>query len=243
MARFAVFHGLTWVFTALSLLLLGVTLFAAVMFWRNRSDRAVLARAERLENVDLAEVMRRHLPTEAQLNVIADELPQAIQIVQGKLAWWTRSVLGLTVALLICVGVTATLVRSNIRHRAAVPAEVVATVDPLAVISGVWGWEHDAPLSCNQNPVTMTLAADGSKLRARFKSPVWDGKANQQLFDYDIVGHRPNTLLLHLVGQAAYFDKVGNPVQWLIEFQNRDTYIFHRSDQPSVSTGKIVRCG
>jgi len=236
----AFLHGFAALATGLALLLIVADFIGILMLTRLHKDSRAILAAERQEHVELSLLMIRHLPANSKTNVLSEELPLAKQVITQKTRKWRWIVLASTVLVLLVGPTAAFLVHRNaVRIAAAIAAKPTRPlVDPLASVDGIWGWKYDFEHSCAQNPMTLTLLDNRTKLTGRFAKPIWDGHEQTSGFEYDIVASSPNTLVLSVAGTNTETD----PRRRYIDFMDANTITFRRSDIPTARTGEIVRC-
>jgi hypothetical protein len=224
-------------------LAVAVTIVAFMNLWRLRRDWLTLQAAERLEAVDLTSVVKRHVPGELLTNRPSEEIPLAREGIGRKRLRWRAAAIVLGAVTLSAGAAAFILTKRDLRAIAAagLPAQVLAPADVTKAVSGVWGLEHDFLLSCSQNPHTISLDEGQRKLRMRLAKPVWNGSETTSDVDYDIIGVEPNTLVLSRTAGPAR-DNFGQPLRWIMSFVGPDTYSMKRSDQPTRSSGVVVRC-
>jgi len=215
-----------------------------------RRDARVIRDAEELKTVDLSRVISSHVPMAQRTNFPEEEIVLAKDSVTRKRAALGRA-LTASVALLVI------LVCANVGWHVWLKPKPAATgrradatspvppppVDPIAAVSGSWGWKFNALLSCKENPHTIKLSDDKHTLSIRFTKPLPTPNGNVDGYDYEIIRTEPNELVLRLLSAPDRKDSMGRPLEWAIHFEDKNSYYLKRSDVVTQDTGKIIRCG
>jgi hypothetical protein len=106
----------------------------------------------------------------------------------------------------------------------------------LKAVQGAWGWRADALQSCADNPQTISLSPDGKTLSVDYAKPYWD----RLHFKFAVVSSRSNQLVLQSLNSPPS-GKLGPPTM-TINFQDPNTFLLTRTDQPLATPGAIERC-
>ncbi len=124
---------------------------------------------------------------------------------------------------------------------AADPLAAGAT-DPLVLVPGVWDWANQ-PGSCVDNPQTLTLSADRTKVTLEYKKPVTNAAGKPQRSEvYKILDARARWLHAQVVGETKK-DRTGQPVTYDFVFASENSFCFHRGDWvKGQCTKMLVRC-
>jgi hypothetical protein len=114
--------------------------------------------------------------------------------------------------------------------------------DPFILVSGVWDWAN-RPGSCQDNPQTLTLSADRTKVTLEFKKPVTNAAGKPQKSEvYKILDARSRMLHAQVEGETKK-DRAGQPVTYDFNFVSDNSFCWHRSDwSKSQCTKMMVRC-
>jgi hypothetical protein len=114
--------------------------------------------------------------------------------------------------------------------------------DPFVLIPGVWDWANQAG-SCQDNPQTLTLSADRTKVTLEYKKPVTNPAGKPQKSEvYKILDARARWLHAHVEGETKK-DHAGNAVDYDFVFASSNSFCFHRSDwAKGQCTKMLVRC-
>jgi hypothetical protein len=226
---------------AISLALWAVVVAAFALFksWRLSADSKVLAAAERYEAVNLTSVIKRYVPAEHQTNRVAEEIAIARQVIGLRRPRWRLTAILSCGFIIVCAAGAAAFSFQREPRPAAPPLSKVVTARPapnfdvLKDIQGVWGWRADFAQSCEQNPQTITVTADGKKLSIRYAKPYRDRPETGSEFAIDSV--RPDTLVALNTGSTS-------PVRIYFKFLDKDSFVLSWSNDSTSSSGTVARC-
>ena len=114
--------------------------------------------------------------------------------------------------------------------------------DPFVLLPGVWDWAN-RPGSCQENPQTLTLSADRTKVTLEFKKPVTNAAGKPQKSEvYKILDARSRMLHTQVEGETKK-DRAGQAVTYDFNFVSDNSFCWHRSDwSKSQCTKMMVRC-
>src|SRR5215472_7767521 len=242
MRALSALHGLAGVAAGLTLLALGITAFAARVVWQLRRDRLTLQAAERFEAVNITTIVKRHVPSHLQSNILSEEFALIRESIVRKFRRWIKATTLSSLVTLSAGTVSWILIDKNRQLIAAaqLAEQSPKPVDAVKAITGVWGWKYDFRQSCSQNPHTISVTEGIKGLSIRFAKPLWDGSHEVSNLDYTIVGVEPNKLVLAPM-PFPQSDGLHQPRRWYFIFSDSDTYRIGRSDV-SGTTSDIVRC-
>jgi hypothetical protein len=115
--------------------------------------------------------------------------------------------------------------------------------DPFVLVPGVWDWAN-RPGSCQDNPQTLTLSADRTKVTLEFKKPVTNAAGKPQKSEvYKILDARARMLHAQVEGETKKDPRTGQPVTYDFNFVSDNSFCWHRSDwAKSQCTKMMVRC-
>lgn len=259
-------RGFAGVACGVTILALAWLLFALAALWRLRQDYQVLDAAERLQAVDLTALVKTYVPPERQSHRLSEELPIVKAALGAKWPRWRRMAVIAGVVTLVTAASAAFLIDRNIQVHteplAAAPAELAqgapatketekvaptpvgtrpaVNLDVLQVIQGVWGARFDFLQSCSENPQTITVSPDRTKLSVHYAKPIWDGAQAAADFQFVVVSAQPDALVVALSDAPS----LGNAVvrQMKIQFADANTYEVRTTKATVLGTGAVVRC-
>lgn len=240
MLDFSVAWGI-WAAVAIAIALAAAagTVIAVAKLWRLRTDSLVIAAAERLEAVNLTNVVKRHVPSELQTQNPGDEIAVAKEVIGARKPRWTRTAL-VSGVVMLCAATAATFsVDRNMQASAVarLTAKPRLNLDVLKAVEGVWGWRADFLQSCTENPQTVVVASDRKKLSVQYAKPYQDGSKTVTNLDFDVISATPDTLVL-----AEPNSGTPSPTRVYVNFLGANSYSLSRSDAPMKSSGAIERC-
>jgi hypothetical protein len=217
------------------------TVFAIAALWRLRRDARVIEAAESFQAVDLTTVIKRYVPAEHQTNRASDEMAIAKQVIVARRPRqkWIVGTFGL-----VLVGGAIATAFSLQRHwemRAAadLARKPRSDLDVLKSIQGLWGWRADFLLSCGENPQTIEVAPDRKTLTLRYAKPSRQGSETLTKLSFDVVAAKPDKLMLQWTDPPAG----GKPSPVEVRFIDANTMSWSSSNDATVSSGAIERCG
>jgi hypothetical protein len=221
-----------------TLLTLAGALLSIVSLWRLRNHYRTAEAAERLEAVDLSSIVRKYVPGELWSQKASEEIPLIKQIIGLRWQRWKRMAIAFGALALCSAAATSYLIhRHPETFRLSEPAtQGLPTFDVLKAVQGAWGWRADALQSCADNPQTISLSPDGKTLSVDYAKPYW----NRRHFEYAVVSSRSNQLVLQSLNSAPS-GKLDPPTM-TITFQDPNTFLLTRTDQPLATPGAIERC-
>ena len=221
-----------------TLLTLAGALLSVMSLWRLRNHYRTAEAAERLEAVDLSSIVRKYVPGELWSQKASEEIPLIKQIIGLRWQRWKRMAIAFGALALCSAAATSYLIRRHpetFRFNAPA-AQGLPTFDVLKAVQGAWGWRADALQSCADNPQTISLSPDGKTLSVDYAKPYW----NRLHFEYAVVSSRSNQLVLQSLNSAPS-GKLDPPTM-TINFQDPNTFLLTRTDQPLATPGAIERC-
>jgi hypothetical protein len=114
--------------------------------------------------------------------------------------------------------------------------------DPFVLIPGVWDWAN-RPGSCQDNPQTLTLSADRTRVTLEFRKPVTNAAGKPQKSEvYKILDARAKWLHAQVEGETKK-DRAGQPVTYDFVFASDNSFCWHRSDWAKGQCTKMMaRC-
>jgi len=121
-------------------------------------------------------------------------------------------------------------------------AAPTGVTDPFALVEGTWDWAN-RPGSCKDNPQTLTLSGDRTKVILEFKKPVTNAAGKPQKSEvYKILDARLRLLHTVVEGEPRK-DRAGQPLTYDFLFASESSFCWHRSDWPKGQCTKMmVRC-
>jgi hypothetical protein len=114
--------------------------------------------------------------------------------------------------------------------------------DPFVLVQGTWDWAN-RPGSCQDNPQTLTLSSDRTKVILEYRKPVINPAGKPQKTEvYKILDARAHLLHAQVEGETKK-DKTGQPVTYDLMFVTDNSFCFHRSDWGKTQcTNMLKRC-
>ena len=242
---------LSWIVLAQAAVALTLAAFAGIVLafwslWRMRRDWRVMEAAERFEPVDLTSVVKRYLLPEQQTQRFAEEITVAKQILAGRRPRWRRIAVVCGV-LLACGGgaaAYATQRHMQVMALAQPNAKPKLNLDVLKNIEGVWGWRADFLQSCEENPQTITVTPDRSRVSIRYAKPYRSGVYRIVAMEYGVVSTGADTLVL--LGPVASTPDKPAAVTVYVQFLDANSFSLNRRELLGLSSGgssgTIERC-
>jgi hypothetical protein len=114
--------------------------------------------------------------------------------------------------------------------------------DPFVLLPGTWDWAN-RPGSCQDNPQTLALSADRTRVTLEYRKPVTNAAGKPQKSEvYKILDARARLLHTVVEGETRK-DRTGQPVTYDFMFVSDNSFCWHRSDWgKSQCTKMMVRC-
>jgi hypothetical protein len=231
---------------ALGLTLVAVvgTVIAGAISWRLRADYQIVEAAERFEAVNLTTVVKRYVPSEFQSQKAAEEIAIAKRIIGARRPTWTGAAMISGLIMLFGAATASFSIHRYVTTAAAAPVAAAAkpqlNLDALKTIEGVWGWKADFLQSCEENPQTISVAADGKRLSIRYAKPYRNGPRTVEVIDFNVISATPDTLVLSKVDPAS--PTGSSSVQVSFKFIDTNAFGLSRSTDPTAWSGVIARC-
>jgi HAMP domain-containing protein len=226
-----------WVLLVTLLTLAGALLSIASL-WRLRRHYRVAEAAERLEAVDLSSIVRKYVPGELWSQKASEEIPLIKQTIGVRWQRWKRMAIAFGALALCSAAATSYLIRRNPEtfRWNGLAGQGQPTFDVVKAVQGAWGWRADARQSCQDNPQTISLSPDGKTLSVDYAKSYWD----RRHFEYAVVSSRSNAMVLQSLNSPSP-SQSAQPTM-TITFQDPNTFLLTRSDQPLATPGAIERC-
>jgi hypothetical protein len=234
--------ALAAVAVALTLVAVVGTVIAGAISWRLRADYQIVEAAERFEAVDLTTVVKRYVPSELQSQKAAEEIVIAKRIIGARRPTWTRAAMISGLIMLFAAATASFSIHRYVTTAAAAPvaAKPKLNLDTLKAIEGVWGFKADFLQSCEENPQTISVAADRKRLSLRYAKPYRNGPKMVETVDFNVLSATPDTLVLSKVDPAA--PTGSSSVRVYFKFIDANTFVLTSSNDPEGSSGAIARC-
>lgn len=242
---------MTYLVLQILLVVLAIGAAAAAVAWTVKlvtlsQHKKILRDAEALKLVDLSAVITAHVPVGQRTQNPQQEIAAAKEIIARKGRQNVRRLLISSAALAVIIGANMVLDLRETQPppgtRGASVGIVPPTVDALAAAAGKWGWKFNALMSCTENPHTIFISPDRHKLSIRFAKSLTMRGETVPGYDLDILGSRPNELILRQAGATPEKDAEGRPVEWIMHFDDQNTYVMKRSVFGVTPSGQIGRC-